>query len=199
MANPWAVRDLRGGGDIQLDRIAQQVSAQMPIGDQQAAGKNPVVKAEATIATGDNGDNETAETSASADIDRTQFCLMGKCPVTLMKEGRWQDGDPTFGIVHRDRTYLFASEAALNEFRSDPDVFSPLLAGYDPVLYHDGGELVDGLPKHGVFMGRLPNQRVVLFSNPTTRATFQANPQQYLETVRQAMNTAGPANGNVVR
>jgi thiol-disulfide isomerase/thioredoxin/YHS domain-containing protein len=128
-----------------------------------------------------------ASQTPKQEVDRKQFCLYGKCPVTLMQDGRWVDGDLNFGIVHRNRTYLFASAEKLAAFKADPDGLSPILAGYDPVVYHDEGRLVDGLAEHGVFMGKMPKQNVVLFTTPETRAKFQAQPKVYMNTIRQAM------------
>ena len=125
--------------------------------------------------------------------------LHGKCPITLLKKGVWVDGDPQWGCVHRDRTYLFASEADLRVFQKDPDANSPLLAGYDPVVFHNLGELVDGDEAHGVFMGKLPNQRVVLFSSAKTRAEFESNPKNYIETIRQAMQATGGSSSKLMR
>jgi len=123
-------------------------------------------------------------------LDRFKVSLKGKCPVTLMTEGRWVDGDSKFGIVHRNRTYIFASAEKLAIFRSYPDKFSPMLAGYDPVVYHEQGKLVEGLVENGIFMGQMPEQQVVLFQDAATRAKFQASPKTYLETIRQATNSS---------
>lgn len=119
-------------------------------------------------------------------LDRHKVSLKGKCPVTLITEGRWVSGDSQFGIVHRNRTYIFASAEKLAEFKRAPDKYSPMLAGYDPVVYHEQGELVEGLVENGIFMGRTPDQQVVLFQNAETRSKFQASPKGYLETIRQA-------------
>ena len=129
------------------------------------------------------------------------FALHGKCPVTLMTESKWVDGDPQFGCVHRGRTYLFFSQQNLRTFQADPDKYSPLLAGYDPVIYHERGDLVEGLEVHGVFMGQLPNQRIVLFSSAETRAKFENGPntKNYIETVRQAMLSTQGVVGSELR
>ena len=124
---------------------------------------------------------------------KPQLALQGKCPVTLLTESQWVDGDPRWGCVHRNRTYLFASDANLKRFQSDPDGFSPILAGFDPVVFHESGTLADGLEEHGVFMGKTDHQRVVLFSGPETRARFKKDPKKYLNTVRQAMQTSSDA------
>jgi len=123
-------------------------------------------------------------------LDRHKVSLKGKCPVTLITEGRWVNGDSQFGIVHRNRTYIFASAGKLAEFKKAPDKYSPMLAGYDPVVYHEQGKLVEGLVENGIFMGSAPGQQVVLFQNAETRSKFQATPKDYLETIRQATLSA---------
>ena len=143
-------------------------------------------------------DKSPLKTSANPPaVDRQNLCLKGKCPVTLITEGRWEDGDTRFGIVHRNRTYIFANAEKLNQFRSNPDNYSPVLAGYDPVVYREQGKLVEGLVENGVFMGRMPNQKVILFKDAQTRGKFQMSPKDYLETIRQATNST--AGGSITR
>lgn len=122
-----------------------------------------------------------------------KFALSGKCPVTLLTQSKWVDGDPRWECVHRNRTYLFSSEEKLKLFMTDPDAYSPILAGYDPVVFQESGELVTGQEKHGVFMGSPPHQRIVLFDSAANRARFQQEPLKYLDVVRQATrkNDAG--------
>ena len=125
-----------------------------------------------------------------AESDEEQFALQGKCPVTLVTEGTWTDGDPRWGIVHRKRTYLFSSEENYLLFQKNPDDYSPLLAGYDPVVFYDTGELVVGKEENGVFMEKNTHQQIVLFTSTENRDKFQANPQSYLRKVRQVVYTA---------
>lgn len=115
------------------------------------------------------------------------FGLQGKCPVTLVNEGRWVDGDPALGIVHRDRTYLFQNREALETFRENPDSYSPVLSGFDPVIYHQTGQFVDGKEENGVFMERDQRQQIVLFATDDTREQFQNDPQTIMRSVRKAM------------
>jgi thiol-disulfide isomerase/thioredoxin/YHS domain-containing protein len=149
----------------------------------------------------DNAHQASMAHSDTIQIDRSMFGLHGKCPVTLITESRWVDGDSKFGCVHRGRTYLFTSKEHLQMFQADPDKYSPLLAGYDPVIYHERGELVEGLEVHGVFMGQRPDQRIVLFSSAETRARFEDrnNTKDYIETVRQAMLSSQHATGSEMR
>ena len=136
---------------------------------------------------------------ASQTPAQPKYALHGKCPVTLLAETKWVDGDPQWGCVHRNRIYIFSSAENLRTFQQDPDANSPILAGYDPVLFLETGKLVDGLEKHGVFMGKTPNQRIVLFANAQTRSEFQSAPRKYLDVVRQAMSSAGGSSSQILR
>lgn len=118
------------------------------------------------------------------------FALHGKCPVTLIQDGQWVEGDTQWGIVHRDRTYLFSSKENYDLFKTNPDRYSPVLSGFDPVIFHEQGKLLDGLEENGVFMGKNDKQHIVLFQSPETRAKFQSNPKLYMSTVRQAVYSA---------
>ncbi len=124
--------------------------------------------------------------------------LDGFCPVSLLRDGKWVPGDAQIGCMHRGQAYLFASEDIRNVFIADPDRYSPLLAGHDPVTFQRTGRLVGGHRKFGVFMGDGSSQQVVLFENETTQAEFKANSDKYLESVRIATEQAdGSANRTV--
>jgi len=136
---------------------------------------------------------QNAASKNSLEVDaapKKDFALKGKCPVALIQDGKWVEGDTQWGIVHRDRTYLFSSKENYERFKTNPDRFSPILSGYDPVIFHDQGKLLEGLEENGVFMGKNDKQHIVLFQSPETRAKFQANPKLYLDTVRQAVYSA---------
>ena len=146
--------------------------------------------------------NKSPEASDPSEIDLNQalatpakpnYALHGKCPVSLLTRSKWVDGEEEIGCVHRNRIYIFSSQHNLQTFQSDPDAYSPILAGYDPVIFEETGRLVDGLEEFGVFMGKAPKQRIVLFASPETRARFQLEPRKYLQTVRQAMDKSSSA------
>ncbi len=135
--------------------------------------------------------NNIAKTALpESETGKSSIALHGKCPVSLIQKGKWVDGDPQYGCVHRGKLYLFADGEKLLTFQLDPDAFSPMLAGYDPVIFSESGELVEGQEKHGVFMGKLPNQSVILFSSTENRAKFQHDPRRYLSVVQQAVKTS---------
>lgn len=129
------------------------------------------------------GSSESAVAAAGVSQQKVEFALRGKCPVTLLAEGRWEDGDPQFGCAHRGRIYRFVNQECLQKFLAAPDRFSPLLAGYDPVEFHDQGTLVDGRTEYGTLMDQDGDQRIVLFRNPENLARFKADPGQYIRKV----------------
>jgi YHS domain-containing protein len=115
----------------------------------------------------------------------------GCCPVTLKTQNRWAAGSTAFGAIHRGRTYLFAGEAERQQFLADPDSYSPVFAGLDPVLLLDQRQTVPGTRKYGFKYGNA----FYLFSCAETRDKFQASPHTYAAGVRQAMAKVDGAAG----
>ena len=117
----------------------------------------------------------------------TKLGLAGHCPVTLLgnaeQKGNWLAGDSRWGIVHRDRLYLFADESKRDLFLEEPDRFSPVISGYDPVLFADQRQLVDGQRKFGaIYRGQ-----IYLFVSETTLNQFWQSPGKYKSLVDAAM------------
>ncbi len=111
--------------------------------------------------------------------------LDGYCPVTLLRDNKWVAGDPRFGIKHRGRVYLFASQREQDVFYADPDEFSPVLAGLDPVHLTERGEAVEGARAHGVVY----RKRVYLFQTEENLQRFWQDPEHFASPIRQAMET----------
>ncbi|MEX0794139.1 MAG: thioredoxin family protein, partial [Pirellulaceae bacterium] len=72
---------------------------------------------------------------SAAPPQEPQFALDGYCPVTLIEKMAWQKGDRRFGAVHLGKVYLFGSEANQKKFLADPNQFSPVFSGLDPVVF----------------------------------------------------------------
>ena len=189
VAQPQIVINLNAG-NAATTPPAQTANSGVVIQPNFAAPSNPNQVAQASNATSVNRAKITqADIAAAA---RSKYALKGKCPVTLMTEGRWADGNKEIGCVHRDRVYLFATAAHREAFLANPDKLSPLLAGFDPVIFEETGKLIEGEEKFGTFMGKKPNQRIVLFKTADTRERFQKEPSKYLNVVRQAMTGSVP-------
>jgi thiol-disulfide isomerase/thioredoxin/YHS domain-containing protein len=112
------------------------------------------------------------------------LALDGYCPVTLVDRRQWQAGDRQWGAIHRGRTYLFVGEAAQKAFLANPDRYSPVLSGNDPVMRLDHQQDVPGKREYGAFY----NDRIYLFTSEDTFQRFDQNPNRYtIETSRQAL------------
>jgi YHS domain-containing protein len=105
---------------------------------------------------------------------------------------KWMPGNPQWGIVHRGRTYWFASQEAQQQFWTDPDRYTPALSGLDPVLSLDHQQQVSGKREHSIVYDGL----FYMFASEATLQQFTANPQRYSANVRQAM---GIPRGRLVR
>lgn len=126
--------------------------------------------------------------------DAQPLGLDGYCPVTLRTAGKWVRGNPNVGIQHRGRTYLFASDAERQQFNADPDSYSPVFSGYDPVVMLESGREVAGARKFGCTYG----QQMYLFSSEETLSRFKQNPTEYAAGVRQAMSRLNTLEGGGV-
>jgi thiol-disulfide isomerase/thioredoxin/YHS domain-containing protein len=109
--------------------------------------------------------------------------LDGNCPVTLMERRQWATGNRAWGAVHRGRTYLFVGPDEKEKFLANPDFYSPVLSGYDPVLALDNQMLVPGRREYGFFG---PDNRVYLFADEASLKRFEANPRRYAAEAVQA-------------
>lgn len=123
------------------------------------------------------------------------LCFDGCCPVTLKTLNKWAYGNPQFGEIHRGRTYLFTGPQQREQFHADPDAYSPVFAGKDPVLLLDNQISQDGSRSFGYKYG----EEFYLFSSKETMEKFKASPQTYAAGVRQAMSQLNTADGVVRR
>jgi YHS domain-containing protein/thiol-disulfide isomerase/thioredoxin len=109
--------------------------------------------------------------------------LDGYCPVSLCeKPDVWTMGDTRWGVQHRGRTYLFAGPEQQKKFLANPNRYSPVLSGDDPVLALDHGQSVPGSRSYGGFFG----DRIYLFSSEATYQQFSQNPNRYAAEVYKA-------------
>jgi protein disulfide-isomerase len=111
------------------------------------------------------------------------IALEGYCAVTLVEKRVWQAGDKKWGAIHRGHTYLFASEEGQKAFLENPDHYTPVLSGNDPVLRLDQNQDVAGKREHGAFY----DDRIYLFASEETFQQFNRDPSRYTVDTRQAL------------
>jgi len=116
-----------------------------------------------------------------------QIGLQGHCPVTISEQHKWTKGDPQFGAMHRGKTYLFASAAEQQKFLANPDKYTPVIGGNDPVVMYHEGRYIAGTPA----LGAMYKKRMYLFSTPAAKAEFESNPNKYEQAVSMAETQAG--------
>jgi YHS domain-containing protein len=88
--------------------------------------------------------------STLAPAAESKPAIEGYCPVVLRTSGAWAQGDPQFSVRHRGRIYWLSSEEARTEFLRAPDKQSPVLSGYDPMVFLNEGRLVEGSVQWGL-------------------------------------------------
>jgi len=108
--------------------------------------------------------------------------LDGQCPVTLVERQLWTRGDTRFGMQHQGRTYLFAGPEELRRFQENPNLYSPVMSGDDPVLALDQRVSVPGSRMYGLFCAG----HVYLFANEQTLQQFKQNPRRYTAVALEA-------------
>jgi protein disulfide-isomerase len=116
------------------------------------------------------------------------LALDGFCPVTLLKKETWQKGNPQWGVIHRGRTYLFVGEKEKSEFFANPDQYSPVLSGIDPVALTETGVAIDGKRAHGVVY----RQQMYLFASEENLQKFWNSPDDFAAPIMQAMRGVEP-------
>jgi thioredoxin-like negative regulator of GroEL/YHS domain-containing protein len=109
--------------------------------------------------------------------------LDGFCPVTLVDAKQWGQGDKTWGVVHRGHTYLFLGPAEKERFLANPDRYTPVLSGLDPVLALDNRVEVAGRRDFGVFG---VDGRICLFADEASLQRYRQNPARYSGEAMQA-------------
>ncbi len=130
------------------------------------------------------GQRPSQETHTAGPAGKPPVALDGFCPVVVAENMKWVKGDPRVGAVHRGRTYLLSDADARRRFLADPDRFSPVLAGYDPVRLAEQDQLVPGKRQHGVFYGH----QIFLFADEAALEQFWRAPRKYVDFAVRAVN-----------
>ena len=90
----------------------------------------------------------------SLPVGSPPLALDGYCAVTLVSNMVWHKGDVRYGVLHRGRTYLFASATEQLMFLASPDTYAPVAAGNDVCQLVDSGKYVAGKREFGLFRSR---------------------------------------------
>ncbi|QEG40395.1 thioredoxin family protein [Roseimaritima ulvae] len=111
------------------------------------------------------------------------LAMQGYCPVAVLDQGEWVAGDPQNGLIHLGQLYLFSSPEAMDKFRQDPEVYTPVMNGMDVVLFFEERRLVQGSREWGVTDPEF--NRMFFFANEETMNHFNREHARY---TRSAMD-----------
>lgn len=116
------------------------------------------------------------------------LAMQGYCPVAVLDQGEWVAGDPQNGLIHLGQLYLFSSPEAMETFRNDPEIYTPVMNGMDVVLFFEERRLVQGSREWGVTDPDY--NRMFFFANEETMNHFNREHARYtpsaIEVTRQA-------------
>jgi len=112
----------------------------------------------------------------------------GYCPIALVKSGLKVQGKTAHAVRHRGRTYLMESPEAVKEFVQAPDRYSPVLSGYDPMIFLETGKLVDGTLEYALYDPS--SGTVILFARADSQTKFKADPARNTKALSYILNAA---------
>ena len=112
----------------------------------------------------------------------------GCCPIALVKTGLKVQGKTSNAVRHRGRTYLMESPEAVREFMHTPDRYSPVLSGYDPMVFLETGKLVDGTLDHALYDPT--SGTIILFAGVDSQTKFKADPARNTKALGYILNAA---------
>lgn len=126
--------------------------------------------------------------------DETSLGMEGYCPVSLAAKGAWTTGDAKFAVKHRGKIYWLSDQAAMQQFLSAPDRYSPVLAGYDPLVFLEEGRLVEGSIQFGLL--DKASGTYMLFSTAEGKGKYWNDFARYSTALDALMNDQVQAAGN---
>lgn len=109
--------------------------------------------------------------------------LSGYCPVKLMEDREWIQGNPDLAERYRGVVYYFSGLLQRDRFLSNPDRYAPRNLGCDPVVLHREQRAVTGRIQYGMFF----RGNLYLFRTASNRDTFRRDPRRYTR-IQHAVN-----------
>lgn len=115
--------------------------------------------------------------------------LEGYCPVALKTQGVWTKGQPQFAVKHRGRIYHLSDQSAMQDFLQAPDASSPVLAGYDAMIFLNEGKLVEGNVLYGLHEQNTGS--IMIFSSAESKQAYEENYDRNTEALQIVLRKAG--------
>lgn len=97
-----------------------------------------------------NDSTEKASVKKTTGVNQPELAMEGFCAVTVIKEDRWVEGKPDYGVIHLGKLYLFASAEAMETFLAEPVIYTPVLNEIDVVRFFEERRIVPGKREWGL-------------------------------------------------
>ncbi len=120
-----------------------------------------------------NSETSISETPSADE----QVGLDGFCPVALIENEEWVEGNKQWSVMHDGISYHLSSAEQVRKFLANPEAYTPALNGADPVIWAESGEKVSGCADNCiVFEGKL-----FMFSTEENLNKFFENTSSYVK------------------
>lgn len=139
-----------------------------------------------------SSDANTLEAPTPATPTKTEtasVALEGYCPVALKTQGAWVSGLPQYAVKHRGRVYHLSSPEAMREFLQNPDSSSPVMSGYDAMIFLTEGRLVEGSIQYGLH--EQISGSVLLFVSAESKLAYEQNFDRNTQALKIVLQNAG--------
>jgi protein disulfide-isomerase len=166
--------------------IPEQIVDALPTPSGEMTSESAVGNAAAPLTVGEKTTKQQEKTVPSRAAEHRELAIEGYCPVALIEDTKWAEGNPALGVVHLGKLYLFSSETAMQKFLSDPAPYTPVLNEIDVVRFFEEKQIVPGKRTHGTTV----NNRMFFFADEEALEHFNANWERYFDSALQVMEQA---------
>lgn len=165
-----------------LGMPAQMTEESLPEPDEEALAESASEPQSDSVAESQSPENTTGKP------DQPGLAMEGFCAVTVIKEDRWVEGRPDFGVVHLGKLYLFASAEAMETFLADPVTYTPVLNEIDVVRFFEERRIVPGKREWG--LKDPTHNRMFFFADEAAMNHFWNEHHRYTDAAIKVMNKA---------
>ena len=135
-----------------------------------------------------NNQRPPAAAGRVAAASNPTLALEGYCSVSVIKEAKWVQGSPEFGVVHLGQLYLFTDQQKMETFLANPVPFTPMLNGIDVVRFFEERKIVPG--KREFSAVDPDHNRVFLFADEDALTHFENTFERYVDSAIAVMDKA---------
>ena len=129
-----------------------------------------------------------AKVPAPATLPEPELAMEGFCPVTVINEDRWVEGNPKHGVIHLGKLYLFSDAEKMEKFLADPVPFTPVLNEIDVVRFFEERKIVQGKREWG--LKDPTHNRMFFFADEAAMNHFWNEYERYTGAAIEVMDKA---------